>query len=634
MKKRSWLASFFSQSLRYSAPNSNDRRQFVAVIAAFTLFVLTVAPVFAQAYNFSVSEMRLQTFIQPDASATLEYDITFANSSLGRPIDIVDIGTPHDNYDLSNMSASMNGVELTDIRPSEFVDPGVEIHLQGQTIPPGGQGTLHFEFVMPDMVFQDTTNDEFASFRISPTFFDKDFVAGSTDVWILVHMLPEITSEEMLFQNVPFTDKVIFEEHPVAVWRWPDGQATGPKLVGVSFPKRGMNRIIEQSTLELAIEWLEDNPGAHLVLGILAVGLFAVTFFRFSGGTGISVFVLLAVGLGWLLISRTGSILLVLPATTVLFGVNEWQLSRRKERYLPAIAQVEGGGIKRGLTAPEAAVILELPLNKILTLIIFGLMEKGVLRQVEDTPLKVEVSPEFQFVNLKAEKRKQRRLHIAEELGIVMRTYEHPFLDLIEEAGDKPVHENDFGQPMKVLIETTADRLKGFDLSDTQDYYRRIIRRALNEAKRIGEIPERERYIDRHLQWLLLDEEYPTIFPRRGYHYRPIWIRPFASSDRMGAPSIPSAGAQPGRTSLGDVAASFAGWTENTMGDLASSIAPGSLQIEGPGGIANLSGADKVTGDIFKSLASSSGGSSGGGGSCACACAGCACACACAGGGR
>jgi hypothetical protein len=594
-----------------------------------------VAPVFAQAYDFSVPEMRLQTFIQPDASAALEYDITFANSSFGRPIDIVDIGTPHDNYDLTNMSASMNGVELTDIRPSEFVDPGVEIHLQGQTIPPGGQSTLHFEFVMPDMVYQDTTDEGFASLRITPTFFDEDFVVGPTDVWILVHMLPEVTSEEVLFQNVPFTDKVIFEEHPVAVWRWPDGQATGPNLVGVSFAKRGMNRVIEQSALELVIEWLEDNPGIHLVLGILTVGLFAVTFFRFSGGTGVSVFVLLVVGLGWLLISRTGSILLVLPATAVLFGVNEWQLTRRKERYLPAIAQVEGGGIKRGLTAPEAAVILELPLNKILTLIIFGLMEKGILRQVGDTPLKVEASPEFQFVNLKREKRKQQRLHVAEEVGTVMRTYEHPFLDSIEEAGDKPVHDIDFSQPMKTLIESTADRLKGFDLSDTQDYYRRIIRRALEEAKRIGEIPERERYIDRHLQWLLLDEEYPTIFPRRGYHYRPIWIRPFASSDRMGAPSMPSAGGtRPGSTSLGDVAASFAGWTENTMGDLASSIAPGSLQIEGPGGIANLSGADKVTGDIFKSLASSSGGSGGGGGSCACACAGCACACACAGGGR
>ena len=98
-------------------------------------------------------------------------------------------------------------------------------------------------------------------------------------------------------------------------------------------------------------------------------------------------------------------------------------------------------------------------------------------------------------------------------------------------------------------------------------------------------------------------------------------------------PVLPSVG---GKTSFGDVAASFAGWTENTMGNMADAIAPGSLQVKGASGVINLGGVDKVTGDIFKSLATSSGsgGGSGGGGGCACACAGCACACACAGGGR
>ena len=74
------------------------------------------------------------------------------------------------------------------------------------------------------------------------------------------------------------------------------------------------------------------------------------------------------------------------------------------------------------------------------------------------------------------------------------------------------------------------------------------------------------------------------------------------------------------------------------MGGMAAAIMPGSMNIPGAkGGFVDLSGADKVTGDIFSALAkaSSSGSSgSGGGGSCACACAGCACACACAGGGR
>ena len=96
----------------------------------------------AQTYRFSVPDLRMQVYIQPDASAQIIYDIGFANSPSASPIDIVDIGMPHSNYDISNMRASIDGVELTDIRVSEFVNPGVEVHLHNQAIPPGGTGTF------------------------------------------------------------------------------------------------------------------------------------------------------------------------------------------------------------------------------------------------------------------------------------------------------------------------------------------------------------------------------------------------------------------------------------------------------------------------------------------------------------
>jgi hypothetical protein len=75
------------------------------------------------------------------------------------------------------------------------------------------------------------------------------------------------------------------------------------------------------------------------------------------------------------------------------------------------------------------------------------------------------------------------------------------------------------------------------------------------------------------------------------------------------------------------------------MGGLATAIMPGSLKLPGVrGGFVDLSGVDKVTGDVFEALSKSSGSGSGksgrSGSGCACACAGCACACACAGGGR
>jgi hypothetical protein len=315
----------------------------------------------------------------------------------------------------------------------------------------------------------------------------------------------------------------------------------------------------------------------------------------------------------------------------------ERTLKKKKNTYLPAIAQVEGGGIKRGLTAPEAAVLLELPLNKILLLIMFGLLDKRVITLENDSPLTVKVAEGYAVEGKTAAKKRSARRDVAKTQGIVLRDYEHGILNILQEDGSKPVHKQDFGEPMRALIKSVAGKMKGFDLSDTQDYYKKIISRAMEEAKRMGDVPEFEKFLDKTWPWVMMDDDYAPVFQRPGYMYHPVWVRPYVGSSA--APSLPASGGKSGpsyggKTSFSDVAASFAGWTETQTGNLASAISPGGLDL-GTAGIVNLSGADKVTGDIFKSLASSSGSSGGSsGGGCACACAGCACACACAGGGR
>ncbi|HUS94258.1 MAG TPA: hypothetical protein VMZ24_03665 [Patescibacteria group bacterium] len=635
--RKEFPASERSNRRFVNRPFLSGSRLLIGALLLLVLLLAQPATAAAQGLDFSVPELKMEVYVQPDASARIIYDITFANSPVGGTIDIVDIATSHDGYDLNNMSATLNGSPVKDIRVSEFIDTGVEIHLGDHAIAPGDHATLHFELTMPDLVFQDTTRGDYASFQIMPTPFEPGFLQGTSDIWIAVHMLPGIALDELLYQDVQFSDKIIFNDHSVAAWRWPQEDLNDLQAVGVSFPRRGMSRVIEQSFLELAEKWLVDNPSTHFLLGMLTIVFFIITYFRFTWGTGISVFVVLTAGLIWILYTVPLLVLLALPVMILLFALNERRLYTQKHHYLPAIAQVEGGGIKRGLTAPEAAVLLELPLNKILTLLLFGLLEKGICQQQQDTPLIVTISPEYTVNEVPSKLQRAERLKIAQDLGVVIRSYEHAFLKQIEENTDIPVKDIDFAEPMKNLISNTVRRMKGFDLSDTQEYYRKIITRAMKEARSIGEIPEREQYLDRHLQWLLMDDDYPTVFSARRYHYRPVWVRPFASSDRlggsfsrvMGSPNAPG-----GKTSFSDVTASFAGWTENTMGNLASSIAPGAIRMDGPAGRINLSGADKVTKDVFKALTTSSGGGRSGGGGCACACAGCACACACAGGGR
>jgi len=609
-------------------------------------------PVQAQTYAFSVPELRMFVDVQSDSSVKIEYDITFENADYASPIDVVDIGTPHDDYDIDNFSANIDGNVLTDIRTSTYIDTGVEIQLGQYAIRPGETGTLHVEFTMPDMVYQDVTDRQYASLQITPTWFDEDSVMGSTNVQILIAMPEGVSPEAVRYQDEPFTQVATYEGRTVVYWQWENGSAAGPNRVGVSFPKEGMTGVIQMNLFQLAEKWLQDNPLARMIVFFLGLIGVSVLYIRFTGGTGLTLFfILLFVVIFTFAVSPLAS-LFALPLLLGLIIWNELTLKKRRKKYLPPIAQVEGGGIKRGLTAPEAATLLEMPLNKVLTLVVFGLLNKGILRQVEADPLTVEVVEAFRARGKSdlnnAEKRAKHRRKAAQEEGTVIHNYEQPFIDFIEHAPDKPVKDIDFSKPMDFLIKQTVKKMENFDLSDTQDYYRRVIDRAWKQAESIGEIPKREKYLDSYLPWVMMDRRYPTVLSHGGYHYWPIWMRRHRSVPSLsgvggrGGSSKSSGPSVGGKTSFGDVGASFAGWAENTMGGMAAAILPGSLQMpKASGGVIDLSGVDRVTGDVFEALSEASkssggGGSSGGSGcvSCACACAGCACACACAGGGR
>ncbi|NLX97693.1 MAG: hypothetical protein GXY83_16110 [Rhodopirellula sp.] len=588
-----------------------------------------------QDYLFSVPKMDMQVEIQPDASARIVYDITFQNSPRGHVIDVVDIGAPTADYQLRNVRASSGPDRLGDIRVSEFVDPGFEVRMDRHSIPPGGAGSLRVEFTTARMVWQDTTREDYASFRITPTWFGERYVLGTTQLRVAVHLPKGVNPEEVLYQGQAFDQKVKAEEGVSVVWQWPATRLTEPHLVAVSFPKRAMDRVVEMSALDLLVKWFSESTTARWIAAAVFFAMFGFAFFRFTGGTGVSVFVVLSALLAWLFVRSPGWHLSLLPMMAGLLAFNEWLFARRKASYMPPIAEVEGGGIKRGLTAPEAAALLELPLGRVVGLILFGMLKKGLLRQVQAEPLIVEVDEDFRSQRrLKSESQYTQFYRAAgQKKGIVIHRYEHPFLFLVNENPGKPVDQINFAIPLRQLIERTAVRMKGFDVSDTQDYYRRIVRRAVEHAREIGDIRQREERIDRDFEWILIDDDYPTVFTHGPY--RPIWTRGTTTWTPSAGGTGGSAGPGiPGKTSLGDVSASFAGWTENTMGGLAAAISPGSLQVDRPsGGFINLSGADRLTGEFFQALAEGSKGHGGGGGG-GCACAGCACACACAGGGR
>ena len=591
------------------------------------LAVAACLPAVAQEWSFSVPRMLLEVTPNPDASVTLDYTVEFHCNDGAHPIDVVDMGLPHNDWDISNMSASIDGAPLSGIKTSTYLKPpqyGVEVPVS-PAIQPGETGTLKFQATMPNMVFQDTTNAALGSLQITPTWWGSQYVTGTTDLYIVVYLPDSVNLDEVLYRKVQFDQKLQLEGRKAVAWEFKGTRADGENMVAVSFPKDWMERVVRQTAWGLAWKWWTENTGARILVGIGLLVAFSIWFFGLTGGTGTCLYIPLLVVLVILWAASPTLEALAIPILVLLWLVGGKALAKKKRSYLPPIESVAGGEIKRGLTAPEAAVILERPLGEVLTLAIFGMLKKGLVEMHQEDPLTVTVPQHYQVT-------RGARREVASKLGTVVRGYEQPFLDAIMAEPGEPVPELDLSKEMRNLVKVTAERMAGFDLERSKEYYNSIVYEAWKEARLIGDVEKRDDYVNENIGWLMLDPGYPRHFHSwrsSGYNYSPGWAR---------GPSAPSAPAVTtgGRTTFGDVAASFAGWSENVAGRMASSMDPVSVGLV-EGGVVNLGGMDKVGFEALESMAKSSGssgGGGGGGGGCACACAGCACACACAGGGR
>ena len=73
-------------------------------------------------------------------------------------------------------------------------------------------------------------------------------------------------------------------------------------------------------------------------------------------------------------------------------GLSARRRNKRKLQYLPPKISIEGHGIKRGLTAVEAAILMEQPLDKILTMILFAVIKKDAATVTTRDPLELEIT--------------------------------------------------------------------------------------------------------------------------------------------------------------------------------------------------------------------------------------------------
>lgn len=566
-----------------------------ACLLALLLVLGTIAaPVLAQTYRFSVPQALTDVYVNEDGTVSLAYTYVFQNDRSADPIDIVDIGLPTSSYDLGSVSATINGQPVQRIAESQFVDPGVEIHLGSNSIQPGEQGTLEvFIGTVERMLFRGEAQDDegYASFQFQPNFFDSQFVSGQTDMTVTLHLPPGLTEEEPRYftpEGWPGSEEPLAsydaEDRVTYQWNTPNADISRMYVFGAAFPAR----MVPAATVLVPTSSSDFN----FSFSSLCPFLFCLAF----GG-----FIVL----------------------TIIAGIRAER--KRRLEYFPPRAAVEGNGIKRGLTSVEAALVMTQPMDKILTMILFSVIKKGAAKVVAKEPMQIEAT-------------------VPQPEGL--QPYEVQFIQAM--ALPRNQQRNGLQDMMTALVKTVAEKMRGFSRKETIAYYQDIMKKAWQQVQS-AQTPElKMSAFDQGMDWAMLDKDFnntskevlgpgPVILPPWWGSYDPTF-RPPTTTASMPRPqaqptiSTPSSGGNTPPTGMSlpslpgaDFAASVVGgmqtFANTVVGDVTAFT----------GGVTQ-----KTNPPPKPTTPPRSGGSRGGGGgrSCACACACAGCACACAGGGR
>lgn len=570
-------------------------------ILAVLLLGLITSAVFAQNYKFRVTTLDANYYINKDGTASVEYTYVFQNDSGGSPIDFIDVVIPVGQWSLKGVTANVDGKPITDIQNSSYVN-GVAFGLGSNAIQPGQTGKVYIWIpAITNVIYPADTSTgkaDYASVQFSPNHFDPQFVEGNTDMSVTLILPPGMTQDQPIFyppQNWPGDEqpKPGMTQDNRVFYNWTSTNASEGEqyTFGAGFPKS----LVPAAAI---VNKPYTNPSSS---GGGGGGASGGGGFNFNFGGLSNTFCCLIFGAFWVGIAVLGA----------------RGAQKRKMAYLPPKISMEGHGIKRGLTAVEVAVLMEQPVDKVMTMILFSVIKKNAARVATREPLALE---------------------IANPLPQGLNQYEIDFLDAFR-TGDAKQRRKKLQDVLVGLVKSVTEKMRGFSRKETLAYYDSIMKDAWAQVE-AAQTPEvKSQKYDEVMDWTMLDQNYPQrtrdVFST-GPVFVPIWwgnYDPVFRHSQMGggtvstgAPASVGGGGGGGRVSMptlpgADFAASVVNGAQTmaagVLGDLAAFT----------GGVTNVTNPPPPP---------SRGGGSfrGGGGGCACACACAGCACACAGGGR
>ncbi|MBK7452650.1 MAG: hypothetical protein IPJ46_02730 [Anaerolineales bacterium] len=548
------------------------KQKIFAICIVFLLTFGLVTGVSAQSYFFNLDQEVVNVFWNEDGTLALDYQFTFTNSPGGHVIDFVDVGVPTGQF--SGVSADVNGNPLT--ISSDFQGQGgsgFSVDMGAYAIQPGQSGSVHVVIgQVENVLYKDDEDDAYASAVFSPNWFGSEFVSGVTNLTVTYHMPPGVQPSEPRWHSAPSgfpsepqtgigADGRVFYS-----WNNPAASGSTQYTFGASFPKS----YIPESAIVTAPPF-DFAALIGAMMPLLFCGIFAFVFIG-------------------------------MPIIGVIQG------KKRKMQYMPPKIAIEGHGIKRGLTAVESAILMEQPLDKVMTMVLFGAIKKNAASVKTRDPLELDV------VSAQPE-----GLH----------QYETDFLKAFKNP-DKKARQKELQDMMIALVKSVSEKMRGFSRKETLEYYKAIMEKAWQQIEAANTPEVKSQKLDEALEWTMLDKDYDDRTRRMGPVFVPMWwgrynptysSRPLSTGSGLptSMPSQPSGGSSlPGADFAAQMVTGVQTFSSKVLGNVNTFT-------------------EKVTGATNPppkptSSGRSGSGRSGGGCACACACAGCACACA--GGGR
>lgn len=436
----------------------------------------------------------------------------------------------------------------------EITEEQYIVKLRGfSAIKPGTSRGFTITATIPKFVFRDTQNENYATMQYIPGWWSSE--VGSLDIAVV---LPEGVEEADIKTGSRKWDGIAQVQSGAYVVTWSfSGVRAGQRVsVTIGFPEKYVQLPPPAEGKSEPVPPYERVPQSR---GPGAAGLFVVIV--------VAAFMMFLLGAG-------------------LF----------KEEYASPQVSMEGVGVNENLSPVEASILLKQPPKKTVTLLLFSMIKRGIVRAYSTDPLKLAVEYE-------------RDLSEAEKLFIQAINRE---TGEIEPAKLVPV--------FRYLVISVNEKMKPYCRRDTEEFYRRRIAELWDEVKAQGTPEMKLEAVDRHLLWLLQAEEPSAQLKqvineseRRDGYVPPSWwvtgfpIRPF------------------GYFWPHSVFAGYSGISGQILRGEEGRFTEITESVFVPARPATwvMSGHRSHHGDIFTPPSCA----------CACACVSCACACACAGGG-